>query len=777
MEFPHRLTRLLKPIRTFFAPSSAHLQGASLGIGALGVSVALLYFYFSIISNFAWQKVPAYLGWLILPALLGLLLLGLALLAARIQPRLRLFAALVLPMMTMAVLPGPSMVGYVGGSLAVLSFALIGAGIAGLLGRKFKPREQVGTLLSLGAGLLGIVVGLYAIFSEKEPANPALEDYVLADRTLPLPNPGLPGDYQVSTLTYGSGEDLRRPEFAEDVTLISRRVDGSKLIDNWEGVTGWLRTSYWGFDSTELPLQARVWYPEGEGPFPVVLVVHGNHGMEDFSDPGYDYLGELFASRGIILASVDENYINSSFSSRIIPTTERPGLREENDARGWLLLEHLALFRDWNSEPGHFFEGKIDLDRLALIGHSRGGEAVGIAAAFNSLSRYPDDASVEFDFNFNLRGVIAIAPVYGQYEPRERPTPITDVNYFTIHGDMDGDVQSFEGAAQYSRVSFSGSQYNFRSSLYVVGANHGQFNTTWENLDTGPFSAWALDLGRIMPPEAQRDVARVYFSAFMEVVLWDRKQYLPLFKDARYGKDWLPNTFFINDFSDSEEKVIVDFENDLELTTLDDGGSVSTTNLTRWYERGNEIKYDEFDTYSVVVAWDADVEFESNESPSISFDLSQSVAADSLILSLSAIDTPTKPTGWEEDSNNEAPDNEDSTETASSTANSDADSDISKTLNWTIELSDASGNLAQLALDYDSPLYPLIKAIPRRAGFLDSSEPTEILFRRFELPLDAFASDSSGFDSRSLSRISFVFDESPKGAIILDQISVAPALR
>ena len=30
-----------------------------------------------------------------------------------------------------------------------------------------------------------------------------------------------------------------------------------------------------------------------------------------------------------------------------------------------------------------------------------------------------------------------------------------------------------------------------------------------------------------------RDVARVYFSAFMEVVLWDRSEYLPLFKDAR----------------------------------------------------------------------------------------------------------------------------------------------------------------------------------------------------------------------------------------------------
>ena len=83
--------------------------------------------------------------------------------------------------------------------------------------------------------------------------------------------------------------------------------------------------------------------------------------------------------------------------------------------------------------------------------------------------------------------MIAIAPVYGQYEPRERPTPIRDVNYFTIHGSMDGDVQSFEGIAQYSRVTFPGDDYHFRSALYVVGANHGQFNTTWGNTDTWPY--------------------------------------------------------------------------------------------------------------------------------------------------------------------------------------------------------------------------------------------------------------------------------------------------
>ena len=63
-------------------------------------------------------------------------------------------------------------------------------------------------------------------------------------------------------------------------------------------------------DEKHLPVNARVWYPDGPGPFPLVLIVHGNHDMRKFSDPGYAYLGEHLASRGFILASIDENFLN-----------------------------------------------------------------------------------------------------------------------------------------------------------------------------------------------------------------------------------------------------------------------------------------------------------------------------------------------------------------------------------------------------------------------------------------------------------------------------------
>ena len=191
-----------------------------------------------------------------------------------------------------------------------------------------------------------------------------------------------------------------------------------------------------------------------QAPCPLVLIVHGNHGMESFSDPGYAYLGELLASQGFIVVSVDENFLNSSLADFVNPFDLRRG--EENSARGWLLLEHLVQWRAWSEDKTHPMFGKADLNRIALIGHSRGGEAVAIANSFNDLSHDPDDATLDFNYHFKIGAIAAIAPIDGQYKPRNRPTPMRDTNYFTIHGTMDGDVTSFMGTAQYSRASFSG---------------------------------------------------------------------------------------------------------------------------------------------------------------------------------------------------------------------------------------------------------------------------------------------------------------------------------
>src|SRR3989454_5280398 len=131
------------------------------------------------------------------------------------------------------------------------------------------------------------------------------------------------------------------------------------------------------------------------------MIVHGNHNMADFSDPVYAYLGELLASRGFILASVDENLLNSGLFH------DPP---KQQAVRGWMLLEHLKLWREWNQAPGNPFQGKVDLTRIALMGHSRGGEAAATAAAFNRMKYDPEDANIHFDYGFPIKAVVAIAP-------------------------------------------------------------------------------------------------------------------------------------------------------------------------------------------------------------------------------------------------------------------------------------------------------------------------------------------------------------------------------
>lgn len=342
-------------------------------------------------------------------------------------------------------------------------------------------------------------------------------DVVLSRHTIDAPDPGVRGAYTVRKLYYGSGTDRNRAEFRDSVTLRTDSVDASKFVNLGNAARS--RNKYWGFSTKGMPLNGRTWYPEGSGPFPLVLIVHGNHNPRDFSDPGYAYLGELLASRGYIAVSVDMNFIN--------------GTRNENDARGWFFLKHLEQWEAWNEEEGNPFQGRVDMDRIALIGHSRGGEAVGHAAALNQLRRYPDDATIELDFGFNIRSLIAIAPVDGQYRPADRLVPLENVNYMVFHGSHDGDVSGFMGIRTYQRVRFTDGAPHFKAAVFVYRANHGQWNSVWGPNDNGRRSARILDLRTLMPPEDQRRFAEIYVSAFLDATLREDKRYLPLFMDYR----------------------------------------------------------------------------------------------------------------------------------------------------------------------------------------------------------------------------------------------------
>lgn len=190
----------------------------------------------------------------------------------------------------------------------------------------------------------------------------------------------------------------------------------------------------WPFDENAVPINGLLRLSNGSAPFPLALFVHGNHNPSENSTPGYVYLMELLASQGIIAGSVDCNFLNGWNSG-------------ENDARAIVHLEHVRQFRIWNQQAGHPLLGKVNLEKIMIIGHSRGGEAVGHACLFNTLSSVtpdPGDPPVPIDgslglgpYGFALNVAAAISPTDNQYEPLSGPVKIGG-NYFVVHGSRDG---------------------------------------------------------------------------------------------------------------------------------------------------------------------------------------------------------------------------------------------------------------------------------------------------------------------------------------------------
>jgi hypothetical protein len=328
-----------------------------------------------------------------------------------------------------------------------------------------------------------------------------------------------------------------------DPNYLTGRIDISAFADLGAATP-------WPFLNTNVPVNGLIRAPRGRGPFPLVVFSHGNHDPLVNSTPGYLYLCDLLASHGIVAATIDVNYLNGfNFG--------------ENDARAIVHLEHVKQFRAWDADAAHPLHGKIDQNRIMIVGHSRGGEGVGHASYFNRLATItpvlghapvPLDGSAGLGpYRFALTVVAAIAPTDRQYVPVTGPTLVPDA-YFLIHGSRDGDVSTFEGYNTYGRAHAvdlanpTVSDGRFKALLWVYAANHNQFNSTWPSETPAGFA---------MPRPDQELIAKVHLGSLAAATLLQRVEYFEVIHDHSKAAPWEPaGTVFISQFQDPRRTFI-----------------------------------------------------------------------------------------------------------------------------------------------------------------------------------------------------------------------------
>ena len=263
--------------------------------------------------------------------------------------------------------------------------------------------------------------------------------------------------------------------------------------------------------TTELETEewARVWRPQQDGVYPLVIFLHGNHGTCGYFDStlgvridddatytfdgtcpdgyvvtpnhlGYDYMAKDLAGHGYVVVSINANRgVNGADGD-----SEDVGL---NFRRGRLVLRHMQYLAQWNanggapSSLGFQLTGLLDFAHVGLMGHSRGGEGMRAAVAQYQDKSSPWPGRIG---PAHFEALFEIGPVDGQ---TSRILDNTGMQWNVLLPGCDGDVSDLEGLKPYDRgLQITTEQMPLNKSTFeVFGANHNFFNTQWQVSDAG----------------------------------------------------------------------------------------------------------------------------------------------------------------------------------------------------------------------------------------------------------------------------------------------------
>ncbi|GAA4568957.1 hypothetical protein GCM10023193_51710 [Planotetraspora kaengkrachanensis] len=216
-------------------------------------------------------------------------------------------------------------------------------------------------------------------------------------------------------------------------------------------------------------------------PSPLIILVHGNHGSCDsgqdsvnltcaqfkHNENGYAYLAENLATWGYTTFSIsqdqlmmrqDNNKGKGMHNRRMLIAAALDAISAATRAKGLPVDPHTTI--------GTTLSGHLDLTRIGLMGHSRGGDAV---ANFLDYNRIRTDGP-----RYPIRGVISLAPVdYERKAPYGMP-------FMAILPMCDGDVSNLQGARLFERSQYVNPGDPFpRIQVEHLGAIHNWYNSVW----------------------------------------------------------------------------------------------------------------------------------------------------------------------------------------------------------------------------------------------------------------------------------------------------------
>jgi hypothetical protein len=331
------------------------------------------------------------------------------------------------------------------------------------------------------------------------------------------------------------------------------------------------------------------------GPFPLIVFLHGRHGVCEsgfFTWPcpsgqpirsyrGYDYVASVLASHGYIVVSIGANGINARDNSVFDLGAQ---------ARAELIQHHLDRWNTFNTTGaapfGTTFVGKVDLDNVGTMGHSRGGEGVMRHFLYNLSLGSP----------YTVNAVFPLAPV-----DFNRPI-INNVPFEVLLPYCDGDVSDLQGVHFYDDARYSASgDMTPKHYVYVMGANHNFYNTVWTPPAIGASDDWGGVIGdshcdqgqpRRLTAAQQRGTGLAYMTGFFRRYLGGEMQFDPMLK----GDVPAPPSAMTNDlFSSYHAPDIAAERRDVNrllvashLTTNHLGGAASRTGFTPYDLCGGE---------------------------------------------------------------------------------------------------------------------------------------------------------------------------------------------